>query len=63
MNLYKDWVVYAMNAGYMVTWLPIQEEYRAQFNATAAFEWFKNGIEGTPYGYHNFIFGWIDTET
>jgi len=46
----------------MATWLPIKEEYRQKFNATAALNWFKNGIEGLPYGYHNFIFGWIDTE-
>jgi len=40
--------------------LPLKEEVRAKFNATAAFEWFKS-IEGMPYGYHNFLFGWIDT--
>jgi len=45
----------------MVTWLPIAEQYRNAFNATAAYEWFTSGIEGLPYGYHNFIFGWIDT--
>jgi len=33
---------------------------RAKFNTTAAYEWFKS-VEGLPYGYHNFIFGWVDT--
>lgn len=41
--------------------LPLREEVRAKFNNTAAYEWFKT-VEGTPYGYHNFLFGWIDTE-
>lgn len=34
---------------------------RNKFNNTAAVEWFKT-VEGLPYGYHNFLFGWIDTE-
>jgi hypothetical protein len=60
MNTYDQWIVWAKDAGFHVTWLPLKEEYSQQFNTTAAFEWFKS-IEGTPYGYHNFIFGWIDT--
>jgi len=38
----------------------MREDIRAKFNITAAGEWFKK-YEGTPYGYHNFIFGWFDT--
>jgi len=60
-NPWHTWVEWAWNAGCMVTWLPLKEEYRERFDAKAAYEWFTNGIEGTPYGYHNFIFGWIDT--
>jgi hypothetical protein len=33
---------------------------RAQFNETAAIA-FYNDMEGLPYGYHTFLFGWIDT--
>ena len=33
---------------------------RAKFNETAAWE-FYNKTEGLPYGYHNFLFGWVDT--
>jgi len=33
---------------------------RAVFNETAAQEFFLK-TEGLPYGYHNFLFGWIDT--
>lgn len=38
----------------------MREDIRAKFNVTAAAEWFKK-YEGTPYGYHNFIYGWFDT--
>jgi len=40
--------------------MPLSPEKRAQFNETAAQEFF-NRTEGLPYGYHNFLFGWIDT--
>lgn len=39
----------------------MRQEIRQKFNNTAAAEWFKT-VEGVPYGYHNFLFGWIDTE-
>jgi len=38
----------------------LSPEARAQFNETAAQEFFF-ASEGLPYGYHNFLFGWIDT--
>jgi hypothetical protein len=40
--------------------LPLSEESRKKFNVTKAVEFFKIS-EGLPYGYHNFLFGWIDT--
>ena len=40
--------------------LPLSEESRKKFNVTKAVEFFKS-VEGLPYGYHNFLFGWIDT--
>lgn len=36
------------------------QKKRKIFNETAAYEWFKT-VEGLPYGYHNFLFGWVDT--
>lgn len=42
--------------------MPLSDEYRAKFNETAA-QTFFNETEGLPYGYHNFLFGWIDTAT
>jgi len=37
----------------------MRDNIRAKFNVTAAAAWFKT-VEGLPYGYHNFIFGWMD---
>jgi len=61
-NSWKQWKQYAVNAGHSVAVLPMRDDIRAKFNVTAAAEWFKK-YEGTPYGYHNFVFGWFDTAT
>lgn len=36
-------------------------EAKAKFNEKAANDWFFK-TEGLPYGYHNFLYGWMDTE-
>jgi hypothetical protein len=59
-NKYSDWIQYAKNCDFNVAVLPLSDEKRAQWNHTAALEFF-NATEGLPYGYHNFLFGWIDT--
>lgn len=40
--------------------MPLSPEARAKFNETAAQEFYFQ-TEGLPYGYHNFLFGWVDT--
>ena len=40
--------------------MPLSQASVEKFNETAAWEFF-NEKEGTPYGYYNFLFGWIDT--
>ena len=40
--------------------MPLAQKYRDLFNETAAQEEFYR-LEGLPYGYHNFIYGWVDT--
>lgn len=59
---WAKWVEQAENADFHVTWMPLSDEYRSKFNETAAIKFF-NETEGLPYGYHNFLFGWIDTAT
>jgi hypothetical protein len=50
----------ARQAGFNVAIVPMNAESRAKFNVEKALDWFYK-FEGTPYGYHNFLFGWIDT--
>ena len=40
--------------------LPLNKTSQEIFNETAAWEFF-NEKAGDPYGYYNFLFGWIDT--
>ena len=60
-NPYKQWIQYAKNCDFHVAVLPLKDEMREKFNHTAALKWFES-VEGMPYGYHNFLFSWIDTE-
>lgn len=57
---FSQWMKWAEDASFNVAHLPLKPEMRAKFNETAAQEWFLK-TEGLPYGYHNFLFGWIDT--
>ena len=59
-NSWEQWKKWALNADFNVAVLPLSPESRAKFNVTAAVEFFKR-VEGLPYGYHNFLFGWLDT--
>jgi len=59
-TLFADWINNAINCDFNVVHLPLTAEARAKFNETAAQEFFFS-TEGMPYGYHNFLFGWIDT--
>jgi hypothetical protein len=45
---------------WLVAMLRLNDEARARFNETAAVQFFKS-VEGLPYGYHNYFFGWVDT--
>ena len=57
---WADWIKQAADASFHVTWCPLSAEARARFDEKAANDFFFK-TEGLPYGYHNFLFGWIDT--
>mmetsp|Transcript_60153 Transcript_60153/g.141596 ORF Transcript_60153/g.141596 Transcript_60153/m.141596 type:complete len:550 (+) Transcript_60153:53-1702(+) len=57
---FKQWVTWAKEADYNVVWIPLRAEIRARFNSTAALSEFAK-VKGLLYGYHNLLFGWIDT--
>jgi len=59
-NKWSTWIQWAHNADFNVAILPLKEEYRKKLNVKKSIEWY-NSIEGTPYGYRNFLFSWIDT--
>ena len=61
-NKWEDWIKWANLAEFNVVHLPLREEYRNKLNAEKAWDWFENEVEGLPYGYHNFLFSWIDTK-
>jgi len=57
---WDQWVQQARLADYNYVHVPLTAQARANFNETAAQAKFYE-LEGIPYGYHNFLFGWIDT--
>jgi len=57
---FAQWVKQAQEANYHVAIARLHENYSKIFNATAAVNWF-NSVQGQPYGYHNFLFTFIDT--
>jgi hypothetical protein len=60
-NKWDDWIEWANNADFMVAILPLKEEVRAKFDVDKAYQWYKS-VEGLNYGFHNFVFTWLDTE-
>lgn len=59
-NRFSVWLKMAEKASFHVAHMPLSEEMRAKFNETAAREFFFK-TQGLPYGFHNFLYGWIDT--
>ena len=59
-NKFKQWLTWAKNADFHVVHLPLTAEARHRFDIPAAKEFYAE-TEGLPYGFHNFIFSWIDT--
>lgn len=57
---YAQWVDMANAAGYNVVHAPLSEEYRAKFDVDKAVTFVKS-VLGLDYGYHNMLWGWIDT--
>jgi len=57
---WAKWIKQAEEADFHVTWCPLSEEAAERFDEKAAQDFFFE-TEGLPYGYHNFLYGWIDT--
>ncbi len=57
---FKEWFIDAINADFNVIHLPLNEKKRKEFDAEKAWK-FIDKMKGVPYGFHNFLFGYIDT--
>lgn len=59
---WDDWMRLAHNADYNVVILPLKEEFAEKFDVAKAWEWFDH-VVGLDYGFHNFLFVWLDAPT
>lgn len=57
---FKTWLKQAREASFNLVWLPLSGKSLLKFDEAAAQQFFFQ-TEGLPYGYHNFLYGWIDT--
>ena len=57
---YETWLQQANDADFQVVLVPLSETARANYNETAAVEWFKSQ-EGFDYGFKTILWGWLDT--
>lgn len=57
---WADWIRQAKQADFHVTHHRLSQESRAIFDETKAQDFFFDTV-GLPYGYHNFLYGWVDT--
>jgi len=59
-TLWADWIKQAEDASFHVVHCRLNADARAKFDEKAANAFFEDTV-GLPYGYHNFLYGWIDT--
>lgn len=57
---FKQWINQTRERDMAVIWLPLKEDVAARYDVHKARAYFLSH-EGLPYGYHNFLYGWIDT--
>jgi hypothetical protein len=57
---YDAWIHLMADGNNAIALVPLNRSFSDNFNLTAAWE-VVNRVLGNEYGFHNFIFGWIDT--
>lgn len=57
---FANWLAYAEACDFNVVHMPLADKMRAKFDEKKAVEFFYE-TEGLPYGYHNFLYSWVDT--
>eukprot|EP00698_Gefionella_okellyi_P025384 TRINITY_DN9267_c0_g1_i1.p1 TRINITY_DN9267_c0_g1~~TRINITY_DN9267_c0_g1_i1.p1 ORF type:complete len:543 (-),score=108.11 TRINITY_DN9267_c0_g1_i1:1052-2680(-) len=61
-HTYTEWISLATAAGYSVTLMPLAPELQALWDNDKAVAWMQT-VLGLPYGFHNFLWGFVDTLT
>lgn len=57
---FQQWYSQAIKANYLVAILPLTADMASKFNETSYWEFFFK-VQYMPYGYHNFLFSFLDT--
>lgn len=58
---YDQWVQQVLRADYHFVWMPLKPEYQQKYDVQKALQTLHTFL-GMPYGYHNMLWAWIDTE-
>ena len=58
---YNKWIKQAKKANYLVSIIRLDDKHQKLFDIVDKVVSHFNSLEGLPYGYNNFLFGWIDT--
>eukprot|EP00668_Euglena_longa_P046329 GGOE01062014.1.p1 GENE.GGOE01062014.1~~GGOE01062014.1.p1 ORF type:complete len:545 (+),score=114.45 GGOE01062014.1:132-1637(+) len=58
---WEQWVSQVQKANYHFVWLPLKPEYRQRYNVSRARSILPQFL-GSPYGFHNMLWAWVDTE-
>lgn len=59
-HTWDEWMPLAHAAGFAVSVLPIADQFSNGFSEDAFWAWFDR-VAGQPYGYHTFLFSFLDT--
>eukprot|EP01061_Rhynchopus_euleeides_P043193 TRINITY_DN753_c1_g1_i1.p2 TRINITY_DN753_c1_g1~~TRINITY_DN753_c1_g1_i1.p2 ORF type:complete len:292 (+),score=130.10 TRINITY_DN753_c1_g1_i1:3-878(+) len=57
---WAQWLEQATAAGFNLVWAPLAPEYRARLNQDKMWDFFAE-TSGLDYGFHNLLWGWVDT--
>jgi hypothetical protein len=57
---WDDWIDKKVELSYDIVHMPLRQDLSEKFDAEKARQFFAE-TEGLPYGFHTFIYGWLDT--
>ena len=60
-HTWSEWLILAQKANFLVSILPLDNKYSSMISESKHLTYWLESVIGLPYGYHNYLFGWIDT--